>query len=174
MCKFSRSTILLAAASATIVGIGMGAGSTAHANTILVQDAFSGTSIAPQWTTHTASGGTISENGSLDVGLGSTPTSSTTTYVSASDGEASQPHGTTVNFDVQGTFNFSGLANSAANSTSGTDSISLLQVNPSLGLSIGTATLLYNPSNGYYEAQFHDDADYTTAQGLFPIMSGIC
>ena len=166
MCMFSRSTILLAAASAA-VGIGLGLGGPAvHANTILLQDTFGATSIAnPPWTTTTTtSGGTIGENGALDVGLGSAPTSSTTAYVSASDGEASQTHGTTVNFDVQGTFNFSGLTNGAPNSTSGTDSVGLLQVNPSLGLSIGTATLLYNPSNGYYEAQFHDDADYTTAQ----------
>ena len=159
----SRSTILLAAASAAIVGIGLAAG--VRANTVLVSDTFGGTSIAsPPWTTTTANGGTISESGALDVGLGSTPASGETSYVSASDGEASQTHGNTVNFDVQASFDFSNL--SLGTSQTGTDSITLLQVKPSAGTSIGTALLLYNPSNDNFQAQFVDNAYTTQAQSV--------
>ncbi len=137
MCKFSRSTILLAAASAGL-GIGLGLGGPAvHANTILVQDTFGGTSIAnPPWTTITANGGTIGENGALDVGLGSAPTSGQESYVSASDGVSSlNSTATSVTYDIQADINFAGMTvNSSLPNGSDADTINLLSlVNPNGG-----------------------------------------
>ena len=152
----SRFTILLAAASAAIVGIGMAAGPSARANTILVSDTFGGTSIAnPPWTTTTfLSPGTISENGALDVGLGSPAAYDEYSYVKASDGVASlHSAATTVSYDLQADVNFAGLLANTS-SVKGDTYVTLLQINPSSGNnSIGTAQFLYDGFSGQYGVQ---------------------
>lgn len=146
--------------------IGMAASPAAHANTILVSDTFGGTSIAnPPWTTMT-SVGTISENGALDVGLGSPATFAEYSYVKASDGVTSlHSAATTVTYDLQADVNFADLLANAS-SVKGETYVTLLQLYPSSGNKpMATAQFSYDGFNGQYGVQVSGNIQYGGGSG---------
>ncbi len=158
----SRSTILLAAASTVTLGIGMGAGSTARANTVLLSNPVSGGAIVSPWTSTTALGGSVTPSGStLTVGLA--PASGEKAYVSASDSVGSLGStATSVTYELQADINFANLflTPNSSNTTAETlDVLQLFPVNNQGNNSEASAFLEYNPSSGKYVFQVRGNLD---------------
>ncbi len=135
-------------------------------STPLVQDTFSGTSIAnPPWITTTANGGTISENGALDVGLA--PALNETAYVSASDGASSlKSTATSVTYDLQANINFSNLT--LTDNTRAEETIDVLRLFPASGNNaLASAFLMYDTYNNTVNFEVQGGVQYGGGSGAF-------